>query len=75
MAFGNESLGVRELGFSFAASLHATRRSETCPGGAEQAPHRLFLRVALVGDSKVTFHPELDIHSLAHTSTHSTTHR
>lgn len=46
--------------------------SEMCLGGAVQAHHILSLCVALVGDSKVTFHTELEIHSLAHTCIHNT---
>lgn len=72
MAFGNESLGGWEVCISFPGSLRATGSSEMCLGGAVQAHHILSLCVALVGDSKVTFHTELEIHSLAHTCIHNT---
>lgn len=72
MAFGNESLGGWEVCISFPDSLHGKGSSEMCRGGAEQAHHILSLCVALVGDSKVTFHMELEIHSLDHTCIHRT---
>lgn len=73
MAFGGESLGGWEVYISFPALLHVMGRSEMRLGGTEQAPHILSLCVALVGDSKVAFHPELEeIHSLDLTCIHST---
>lgn len=70
MAFGGESLGGWEVCISFPSSLPIMGRSEMRLGGTEQHLTYFPLCVALVGDSKVAFHPELEeIHSLDLTHT------